>query len=151
LFSLVLAYERADELRFVSSSYRWILGRVRNALQSVGPVELAGISDLAIDRRKVSGNAQQRKARHVLHHGTLLYGFELSQVGRYLNAPERAPAYRDGRDHGGFIANLRADAVTLRLLLVDEFGAEPSNSAPLAHVPDLIAERYARTDWVWRR
>jgi lipoate---protein ligase len=153
LFSLVLTYKRAAELRDVTASYRWILGRVQDALRPIAPLEPVGISDLAWAGRKVSGNAQQRKARHVLHHGTLLYAFVLPAVGRYLNPPEREPAYRAGRPHGDFVANLPADAGTLERLLAAGFGAEPGEMNPKAmeRVPGLVAEKYATEVWVRRR
>lgn len=153
LFSLVLAYERVPELREVNASYRWILGRVSEALRPIANVELAGISDLAIDGRKISGNAQQRKAKHVLHHGTLLYNFDLPLIGKYLFAPEREPAYRTGRDHETFVANLSVDGEQLKRLIATAFDAELAAMPEVVidHVPNLIAERYAREDWVRRR
>jgi lipoate---protein ligase len=153
LFSLVLAYDRAAELRDVTASYRWILGRVRDALRPVAPLEFAGTSDLAWDGRKVSGNAQQRKARHLLHHGTLLYGFDLGVVASYLNPPEREPSYRAGRLHVDFVANLPTDAETLKRLLIAAFGAEPGEvgSQTLGRVSGLVAEKYATDAWIRRR
>lgn len=153
LFSLVLSYDRAAELRDVNASYRWILGRVRDALRPIVPLEVAGISDLAVGGLKVSGNAQQRKARHVLHHGSLLYAFDLPSVARYLKPPERQPAYRAGRDHGAFVTNLPADAGTLRSRLASIFEPEVRelSATIMERVPGLIAERYGRTDWVRRR
>jgi lipoate-protein ligase A len=153
LFSLVLGYDRAAELRDVTASYRWILGRVRDALRPVAPLEPVGISDLAWAGRKVSGNAQQRKAGHVLHHGTLLYAFDLPAVARYLHPPERAPAYRAGRDHNEFVTNLPADAATLKELLATAFGAVPGElTRPvLDRIPGLVAEKYGTADWVRRR
>lgn len=152
-FTLVLNYDRAAELRFVNSSYRWILGRVCNALRSLGSIEFAGISDLVVAGMKVSGNAQQRKARHVLHHGTLLYAFDLNQVGRYLNRPEREPEYRAERDHAAFVANLPAESDTLKRLLTEEFGTAAGGLPELvtARVSGLIAERYGQDEWVRRR
>jgi lipoate-protein ligase A len=137
----------------VNASYRWILGRVRDALRPVAAAEPAGISDLALGGLKVSGNAQQRKARYLLHHGSLLYAFEVEAVGRYLNAPEREPAYRAGRGHGAFVTNLPADAETLRRLLADTFGGEPGevSEGVMGRVPGLVAERYGQADWVRRR
>jgi lipoate-protein ligase A len=101
----------------------------------------------------VSGNAQQRKAAHVLHHGTLLYAFDLPTVGRYLNPPERAPAYRAGRDHGEFITNLPTDAGTLKGLLATAFGAAPGelNHWAQTRSAELVAEKYAMVEWVRRR
>ena len=153
LFSLVLSYGRAAELRDVTASYRWILGRVRDALAPIARLEAVGISDLALGGWKVSGNAQQRKAKHVLHHGSLLYAFNVEAIGRYLHPPERAPAYRAGRDHAAFVSNLSTDAVTLTRLLTRAIGAEPGEvgASVMEQVPRLIEERYGRADWVRRR
>jgi lipoate-protein ligase A len=153
LFSLVLSFDRAAELRDVNASYRWILGRLRDALRPVVPLEGQGVSDLAWAGRKVSGNAQQRKARHVLHHGTLLYAFDLPAIGQYLNPPEREPAYRDGRDHGAFVANLPADAGTLKRLVASAFGAEPGGlpTAATEMVAGLATAKYGTDEWVRRR
>ena len=37
-----------------------------------------------------SGNAQQRKRSHLLHHGSLLYDFDLKLIGRYLTPEDVA-------------------------------------------------------------
>ena len=153
LFSLILASDRAAELRDVNASYRWILGRVRDALSPVAALDAVGISDLAWNGRKVSGNAQQRKARFVLHHGTLLYDFDLGAVGRYLHPPEREPGYRASRAHEAFLANLPADVQELKRLLARQFAAEPGELPDPAavRVPALVAEKYRTTEWVRRR
>jgi lipoate---protein ligase len=153
LFSLVLAYDRAAELRDVTASYRWVLRRVRDALRPVAPLESVGISDLAWNGRKVSGNAQQRKAGHVLHHGTLLYAFNVEAITRYLRPPEREPAYRAGRSHSEFLANLPADAGTLKRLLAESLVALPGEVSPwvLSQVPGLVSRKYRTDEWVRRR
>lgn len=152
VFSLVLNYSRAEQLRDVTASYRWILGRVAQALKAVADAQPVGVSDLAMSGRKVSGNSQQRKARHVLHHGTLLYAFDATRLERYLNAPEREPAYRAGRPHGDFVTNLPADADRLKGLLAAEFATQAGEvaAAVLNRVPALMAARYSRADWVHR-
>ncbi|HEY8505265.1 MAG TPA: lipoate--protein ligase family protein, partial [Gemmataceae bacterium] len=116
LFSLVLRLDRAAELRSVAGSYGWILGRVARALEPLagGRVEHAGTSDLAVAGRKFSGNSQHRKQRCLLHHGTILYAFDLERVGRYLRMPERVPEYRAGRGHRDFLRNLAAPADALK-------------------------------------
>ena len=67
LYSLVLRYDRAAELRDIRKSYHWILGHVTEALPGV---TVAGPSDLAVGGRKIGGSAQQRKRDHLLHHGS---------------------------------------------------------------------------------
>lgn len=153
LFSLVLAYGRAAELRDVNASYRWILGRVQEALRPVAPLEAVGISDLAWNGRKVSGNAQQRKAHFVLHHGTLLYDFDLAAVGRYLQPPEREPTYRSGRTHDSFLSNLPTNPGMLRQLLARQFDVEPGTiMAPtIEQSLTLVRNKYKTPEWLRRR
>ena len=153
LYSLVLSFERDRALADVSASYRWILGRIRSALAPAIGAELAGISDLVGGTMKFSGNAQQRKSRHVLHHGTFLYDFDLTRIGRYLQVPERMPDYRLGRSHDGFVRNLPVEVGDLKRLLTAAFEAVPGNlpTVALARVPMLVAEKYGCGDWVRRR
>lgn len=84
-----------------------------------------GISDLALDGRKVSGNAQRRSSAAVLHHGTVLCGFNVGRVGRYLRRPQKEPAYRAGRGHEEFLTNLPVGVDVIRRGLVEEFGVRP--------------------------
>src|SRR5881227_2485343 len=74
LYSLVLDTRQTAELADVRRSYAVILARVaRSLLPEAAGAEVCGVSDLAVGGRKFSGNAQQRKQRHILHHGTILY------------------------------------------------------------------------------
>jgi lipoate-protein ligase A len=152
LYTLVLGYDRAAELTDVRASYRYILGRVRAALLPVVPaLELAGISDLAVAGRKVSGNAQQRKRHCLLHHGTLLYGADVAAMGRYLLQPSRQPAYRAGRDHRDFVANIDVPAETIKKMLQQGWQAEGTRELPLDAVRHLVDDKYSRNTWTRRR
>ncbi len=104
-YSLVLSLERRPQLRDVCASYRQILGWLVQRLDVPG-LEIRGLSDLAIAGRKVSGNAQRRGTRALLHHGTLLYAFDARMAVRYLKEPARRPEYRADRDHARFLGNL---------------------------------------------
>ena len=153
LHSLVLNYERDPALRDISAAYTYILDRIRAALADVLPgLELAGISDLAVGGRKVSGNAQQRKQRHLLHHGTLLYDFDLGQVGRYLHPPAQQPDYRNQRDHAAFLMNLPIPRAELaRRLRTAWQAADETTAWPREAVSRLSAEKYTRPEWTRRR
>jgi lipoate-protein ligase A len=153
LFSLILSYERAEELRQVNSSYRWILERISQALAPIVTIDRAGISDLSHQGKKFSGNAQQRKARHVLHHGTLLYDFDLPRLARLLNPPERSPDYRAGRSHLDFVMNLPTTSDHLKESLREAFDgvAGPPPTAPLERVSELLHEKYSSQEWIWKR
>jgi lipoate-protein ligase A len=153
LYSLVLAYHRSPLLRGVRSSYEYILETVRAGLRhGILSVERAGTSDLAASGRKLSGNAQQRKRRFLLHHGTLLYDFDLEAVGRYLPIPARQPDYRQGRGHTNFLTNFPAPAVVLKDQLRSAWKADqPLDAWPAEDVGRLIEEKYAQAAWVYRR
>jgi lipoate-protein ligase A len=153
LFSLVLRCDRSPELTQIMSSYRHILGRIAAALAADGvQAEQAGTSDLAIAGRKFSGNAQQRKRSHFLHHGTLLYGFDLAQVGRYLLPPPRQPEYRDGRAHTDFLCNLPIGRDDLKRRLRDLWRADRTVDSWLEdRVVQLVRDKYSTEAWIRRR
>ncbi len=149
LYTIVLRFDRAPELAQVQTSYRYILGRIAGALGGGTP---AGISDLALDGRKVSGNAQQRKREHLLHHGSLLYAFDAGRVGRYLRPPPRQPDYRAGREHAAFLRNLDHSQDELKRRLRAAWQAEePLEAWPEGQVRELVREKYGLSEWVRRR
>lgn len=153
LFSLVLPYHRDPSLREVLPSYRYILDIVAESLSALLPgIEKAGISDLASTGWKFSGNAQQRKRDHLLHHGTLLYAFDLPRVSRYLRAPPRQPEYRQGRSHEQFLRNLPVEKSDLMRLIRASWHADQERQEwPREAVERLCREKYARQEWVHRR
>jgi lipoate-protein ligase A len=153
LYSLVLAYDRSPSLREVSPSYGYILGRVQAALEDLLPsIERAGTSDLAAAGRKFSGNAQQRKRRYLLHHGSLLYRFDLDRVEGYLPLPGRQPGYRQGRAHASFLRNLPVGAPELQRRLQTVWEAvHLAKDWPEDLVRRLTEDKYRRPEWIYRR
>jgi len=151
-FSLVLSYDRAPGLDQIRASNRFVLNRTQHALAPIISANLEGTSDLAVNGVKISGNAQQRKRTHFLHHGTLLCGFDLALFTKYLHAPERQPEYRQNRPHAEFVANLPATVAEVKRLLVAEWQAEGEyEGVPLDSMRELVAEKYARDEWNRRR
>ena len=140
-----------------SSPVQWAAWRPQASGRGCAPLPVAsvtreGISDLTLNGRKISGNAQQRKRRHFLHHGTLLCGMDLELVSRYLRSPEREPTYRGHRSHGDFVANLPADVPTVRALLVNEWHPHGQHGElPWERVQTLVAEKYGTAEWTRRR
>jgi lipoate---protein ligase len=152
LYSLVLSYRRSPELEGVRNSYRYILGAVRAAVAAFAPeVEVAGISDLATAGRKFSGNSQQRKRTHVLHHGTILYAFDATCAARYLPMPVRRPEYRGNRTHSAFLTNVPATAEVLKDRIRAAWNAnDPVGDWPRDRVAQLVREKYVRREWTRR-
>lgn len=66
----------------------------------------AGTSDIAVEDRKISGNAQARRWHALLVHGTLLVDFDLDLAAAVLRHPVREPAYRRRRSHRDFLVTL---------------------------------------------
>lgn len=135
MYALVLDRRAHAELGGVDATHRFVLERLAAALAALeASVARAGTSDLVLARRpgepprKFSGNSLRVKRTHLLYHGTILYDFPLERVGRWLAAPVRAPAYRAGRDHAAFLANLPATRTAIERALVDAWEAH----APLA-------------------
>ncbi len=153
MFSLVLAFERQPLLADLHGSYRLILKTIAAALAPLAPgIAPAGISDLAVAGRKCSGNAQQRKRTHLLHHGTLLCNFDLTQIPRYLAHPPRAPDYRRRRSHLDFVTNLQAPIANIKESLCLAWQAlDPLTDWPQDLVRTLCEQKYDRTDWQQRR
>jgi lipoate-protein ligase A len=152
-YSLVLRLETERALSGIRSSYAWILGKIVSALSALHlDVQQAGISDLAIGDRKFSGSAQQRKRDYLLHHGTLLYNFDLTRVGCYLRLPARRPEYREARSHDEFLTNISASSATLISKLQEAWRATEAAGEPdLERARKLAREKYATDEWTYRR
>lgn len=111
-------------------------------------VELAGHTDLAIHGLKFSGNAQKRKQRYFLFHGTLLLNFNLELVQDILLPPSKEPDYRANRSHREFIRNLNLPAPAVKAAITAAWGAgKPTDLWPRDRMKDLVANRYLLDNW----
>ncbi len=152
LYSLILPYSFAEELTLIEPSYRYVLGRVCAALNVGTPIELRGSSDLVFEGKKFSGNAQRRKREYLLHHGTILYDFDLAKIERYLLLPPRQPEYRQNRRHQDFTRNFPLDREELVSRLRDAWDAhEEFTESPKELVRELVEEKFGTEEWIHRR
>ena len=114
-YALVLPLTLHPQLANIRSTNQFILERIAEAVHGWEPgTVFVGISDLAIDRRKISGNAQRRKRNALLFHGTILYAMQGDLVARYLKQPARQPEYREDRPHATFLRTIDASPVDLK-------------------------------------
>ena len=150
-YSLVLNIDRHPELASITAANCHIMKRNAAALSRVvrKEVSVEGYTDLALDNKKFSGNAQRRKRTHLLFHGTfLLDGFDLDLLSRYLKHPSREPDYRGTRTHGDFVAKLSLNSEQVKPALRKEWGASNAlKSIPAEPLRTLVATRYARSEW----
>jgi lipoate-protein ligase A len=114
-YSLLFSLVERPRWRDVRCSFREILNRMADAVEA----EIGRPSDLVWRGRKVSGNAQRRTRNRLLHHGTLLYGFDAELAARYLREPARQPEYRKSRRHTEFLGNLPYPVLELQLRVAD--------------------------------
>lgn len=111
-------------------------------------VEMAGHTDLAIEGRKFSGNAQRRKSKFFLFHGTALIDFDLKRVQSLLRPPSKEPDYRAQRSHLDFITNINATREQVKAALCEAWGAtEATSFYPAKRVQELIEEKYSHDEW----
>ncbi|MGZ4965007.1 MAG: lipoate--protein ligase family protein [Limisphaerales bacterium] len=147
-YSLVLNFENNPKLQTIPGANCQIMKRNAEALRTACGLdaEVCGITDLAVGALKFSGNAQRRKRRALIFHGTFLLTFNLQLVSELLRSPSKEPEYRAGRAHGKFIMNLHVDAALIRKALRSAWGANDELQA----VPDittLVQEKYSTDEW----
>ena len=141
----------------ITETNRFIMNCQAEALSQVlgCKVYVDGITDLAIDkagqRLKFSGNAQRRKRRSVLFHGTFLLNLNLDLVETVLLHPPIQPPYREGRHHGSFMTNLGVPANRIKTGLKNCWKAKDQEAAvPMNSVNTLIQEKYGNHDWNYK-
>ena len=145
-YSLILRVEGNAELSGITETNRFVMERQRAALESVvgEAVAISGYTDLAWRGRKFSGNAQRRRQKFLLFHGTFLIDFDLPLLSRLLRQPEVQPSYRAQRPHLEFVTNLHCSRDAIRAALCAAWNAE----LPLAGIPKMEIERLAEGKYV---
>ncbi len=168
-YSLILRIDSNLALETVTGTNRFILERNRAALEAIlvrssrskealsfkseirnpkTEIFVRGHTDLAIDGRKFSGNAQRRKRRAVLFHGTFLLRVELGLMSELLPMPSKEPDYRKHRSHGQFLMNLAVPAHELRSALRQVWSAiEEFKGLPEEQTRKLVEEKYSTDAW----
>jgi lipoate-protein ligase A len=111
-YAVAFALTSRPELWGIEDSFHVILEAIVTSLD-LPALSIAG-TDLVLNGRKVSGNAQRRGRRAILQHGTLLFAFDRRLASRYLTEPARQPHHRAGRRHGDFLGNIPLSGETLR-------------------------------------
>lgn len=148
-YTLILRMEAHPQTQSITATNQYIMHRHAEALRSHGAqIESRGTSDLALNSLKFSGNAQRRKRRYLMYHGTFLVDFELEKIETFLMHPSREPDYRHGRSHRQFVTNLPLARPILKRALAEAWNALESPAiAPIKRINSLIKERYGQADW----
>ena len=115
-----LVYSVIDKLgesglkRFdVSGAYQHFLSVVIDKFCRLKiPTEFYKPCDIAVNNRKITGNAQAQKFGAVIVHGSFLINADLEKISKYLKHPEVEPEYRSKRSHKDFLCNLSEFGLT---------------------------------------
>ncbi len=149
-YSLVLRIDGNPPLERIDSTNAFIMERHRRVLAEATalPIRREGATDLAVDRRKFSGNAQRRRRRSVLFHGTFLLDFPIPLMEEIIPYPPKAPQYRRRRRHGTFLTNLRQPAARIKALLMSSWNAAAGGvEVPHAAIASLVERKYSARSW----
>jgi len=151
-FSLVLSYKRDERYKSIQGSYLSILHDIAESFQRTGlNVEFFPTSDLALDGKKISGNAQARKRGFFLHHGTFLYDFDLPRVEKYLKHPAREPEYRLERSHKKFLTNIPVSPSVLCEKIKNVFTVDKNEyflrKEDIDLMRNLAISKYSKDEW----
>lgn len=149
-YALILPISDSAHLRDVASTNRWIMEQNRRAISAkLGrAVTAEGVTDLASDGRKFSGNSQRRKRQSLIFHGTFLYRFDLELIQTLLRFPSRQPDYRASRPHGDFLTNFPLEPGAIKQAMQTQWNADAPFDFPLEkQVHELAQSKYAKHDW----
>ena len=153
-YSLVLPINSHPELESITTTNRYIMEKTRAALVPLvrGELKVEGHTDLTINGRKISGNAQRRKRRCLLFHGSFLLNFDLELISRTLRLPPQRPDYRKDRPHQDFITNLNIEPSEIEKALKNTWHVAGETSLELnaeisARAKSLVESKYSRDDW----
>lgn len=149
-YSLVLRIDGDSNLASITGANRFIMNRNARALGALlgKEVRVQGFTDLTRGSVKFSGNAQRRRQRCLLFHGTFLLDFDVSRLDAYLQMPVRQPEYRKQRSHAEFVTTLgRASGDVKRVLAQAWDARENLDDWPREETARLVLEKYSRSEW----
>lgn len=141
-YTFVLSKNDRPQLNDLRRSYEWISAQVIDALAQCGmKAQFRPISDITtLDDKKISGNAQRRGKNAILHHGTILYDFDLNLISRYLKMPIDMPDYRKSRPHTDFVVNCPINPEQFKKNLAQTLQCLFDIQVPTAQELSLLAE-----------
>lgn len=151
-YSLILSYDGAKKLKEINSSYDHILGLISTAFKEKDTlVQYLPISDMVYGNNKFSGNAQARKKKFFLHHGTILYDFDCSKISEYIQYPPKEPEYRASREHAEFVVNLKLSRNSIEEVIkkafLNDYSYYDSTDEDKKAIACLIDEKYSKDSW----
>ncbi len=156
-FSLVLCLERFPHLRNIRESYHFILSSIGKTLYNNWKIEttIEGICDLCYKGKKISGNAQRRNNKVLLHHGTILYRVDYELMENVLQIPKVQPEYRAGKKHSDFVGYLPLTRDEIIDCIIETFALDGYLSSftdkEIEGIRNLAENKYSKDEWNYKR
>jgi lipoate-protein ligase A len=148
--SLILRIDESGPCHSIPATNQFILERHRDALVGLvqASIEWRGQTDLALGGLKFAGNAQRRRRRFLLFHGSFLLHLDLGLLAKVLPQPSRQPTYRGNRSHAEFLINLNVPDHAIKAALSQTWhAAAPLGAVPFDQIAFLAREKYALDEW----
>jgi len=149
-YALVLRGSDTGPQQTITEANHFVMERNRRTLEALlsQSVSVEGVTDLALDQLKFSGNAQRRKRDWFLFHGTFLLYFDLGLIEKLVRVPPRQPDYRRQRRHAEFLTQIKLSQAQLKSALRDAWAADSTDTAiPNTDIAQLVSEKYGRDEW----
>jgi lipoate-protein ligase A len=150
-YCLYLRMDLHPELISIQNTNQFILNKMKSAIDPFlqdSHVKIKGTSDMTINNKKFSGNAQSRKRRYILFHGTIMHNFDFSLLNKILKSPPKQPDYRQNRQHSDFVMNLQIPSTQLIDSIKKIWSADtPYQTIPEAQIQELAQTKYTTNNW----
>ena len=149
-YTLILRIAGNRPLERIDSTNAFIMERHGHLLAEASglPIRHQGATDLAVGQRKFSGNAQRRRRRFLLFHGTFLLDFPIPLMEEILPYPPKTPRYRGKRSHRAFLTNLHQPPARIKDLLARCWDAAPADpDLPADAIASLVESKYSVPGW----
>jgi lipoate-protein ligase A len=149
-YALILRISLDGPTQSIPGTNNYVLHHMETSLSEHlrSSVKMQGQTDLAIEGRKICGNAQRRRKNFLIFHGSFLLDLDFGLVERVLPFPSKQPDYRANRSHSEFLTNLLVKPeLVMRALSQAWKTSAPLTDIPLGRVAPLVREKYSQDSW----
>jgi len=149
-YAIILKIKSYNEFSSITRTNQFIMKKHASAISKLlnKNIEVKGITDLVVDNKKISGNAQRRGKNAILFHGSFLLDLDLNLMQKILKQPPRAPDYRENRSHIDFVTNINISSNSIMNALMKTWNArEKLCKLPESIIDDLILTKYSKDEW----
>jgi len=120
---LVLAVKIKDiEIKHPTKYFELFNDKIIQTLTELGIKNLykKGISDIAINEKKIVGSSIYRRKDIVFYHCVINLSEDIELISKYLQHPKKEPDYRKGRSHKEFVTSISEAGYNLEIEMLKE-------------------------------